>query len=253
MHRLFSPDRNSNPRIKGALKGSFEGSKETRKLFPHSTAQITISIGQPVHEGERFQETIRLVNQFKNAVIMVDDSLQWRTLGIADPKATDDALIKEAISMGDEWLERNKPFYSQLTIPYSIVRWKDWVDTPEYLEAIQFAQDAYANNAPFRKGIEDNIQIFLERFLKQHPLKELSPQAAELCRQYAIEETGVMVKLWPRLKTHFEVYPSKRNPAMDAAYQLWIKKEHPDLLQPVSIRFKRHYRETMPTPKANLP
>lgn len=44
--------------------------------------------------------------------------------------------------------------------------------------------------------------------------------------------------LWPELNCHFEVYPSKRNFAMDATHRRFVLPEHSDLLHAVAIKFK---------------
>jgi len=58
-----------------------------------------------------------------------------------------------------------------------------------------------------------------------------------LCFNYLIEECTALC-LWPELNCHFEVYPSRRNAAMDATHRYFVLPDYPDLLHGLSIKFK---------------
>lgn len=66
------------------IKASFrENPVEERKRFPQSTCLMPISVGQTIHEGEKFKAVIKLINKsFKACTILVDDSVQRHTIGI---------------------------------------------------------------------------------------------------------------------------------------------------------------------------
>ncbi|MFT3742281.1 MAG: hypothetical protein QM752_06405 [Gammaproteobacteria bacterium] len=235
--RFFSQNKEST-----RLKTTFNCPVEYRKQFPASTAQITISVGQPVHEGERIEGVVQLVNRsFKDCIIMLDDSIQSYTNAIAAPHKSKEMLLAEAIKAGDEYLERNGPiFKANLTIPYRIKRWKDWLGTPEWRAAVREMREAYAVNSEFHQGINACVNTFLQRYEKnklQHTYDRA--HAEKLCITYLVEECGVMKDLWTTLGSHFEVYPSGRNEAMDATYKLFIEPKSPHLLRPVAIRFNR--------------
>ena len=235
-----------NQSTKPRLKTTFSCSKDYRQQFSVSTAQITMSVGQPVHEGERLTNVIQLVNRsFARCKIMIDDSIQWYTLAMGTSCHTKEELITKAIMAGDDYLERTKDiFNNNLTIPFEIIRWRDWMGTPEWERAIATMHKAYSENNAFHQAIDNCAHTFLTRYEKNHDLSDYHPaRAKELCTHYLLEECGVMQNLWIKLGCHFEIYPSGRNEAMDATYKLFIEPQYPHLLRPVAIRFNRRNKE----------
>lgn len=136
------------------VKASFrENSPEERRLFPQSTCLMPISVGQAIYEGEKFSAVIKLVNaSFKQCTILVDDSVQRHTIGIMN-HATPDELYQLAVAEGDAWLKRNEMAYSQLTIPFNIMRWDDWYNSPNYISSHLLVQNEYDSNDSFREAI----------------------------------------------------------------------------------------------------
>lgn len=228
---------------KSWLKGSFGCRKAERDSFASSRIQLTISVGQSHHENERLAVTIDAINKYPplEVVIMLDDSLQWRSLKIDNQLLTDEDAFELAVRSGDEWLERNFSTYNSLKVPYQIVRWKDWLGTPVYVEAVAFATKAYTSNPIFKTAIDANVASYLKRKPHLEPTSALFSRAEKLSRLYCLEEAGVMAKLWtqPPLACQYEIYPSKRNEAMSAAFDLWIKDESPGILHPITLRFNR--------------
>ncbi len=219
------------------LKTSFICSAKERALFSKSTAQITISVGQPIHEGEQMANIFRLVsNRFPRCKIMIDDSIQWYTLAIDAPDKSKAELMQAAIQAGDDYLARLN--LRPLTIPYEIIRWRDWLNTPEWLSAIDSMRQAYQINPAIRVAIDNCTATFLERYKKKHPNYN-HERGVALCTQYLLEECGVMKDLWPKLGCEYEIYPSPRNEAMAATYQDYIQPFYPHLLKPVAIRSNR--------------
>ena len=223
------------------VKASFrENPPEERKLFPQSTCLMPISVGQTIHEGAKFEAVIKLINaSFKYCTILVDDSVQRHTIGILN-NATLDELYELAVAEGDAWLERNALAYQQLTIPYDIMRWDDWYNSPNYINSHLRVKNEYDSNALFRQAIHANIDDFLTRFLARVDRSSVDNERAfNLCRDYLIEECAVMC-LWTEKHYDFEVYPSGRNKAMAATYEYLIKPSYPNYLRPVALRFKKY-------------
>src|ERR1700722_18928644 len=105
------------------VKASFRGCPiSDRKLFPHSTCIMPISIGQRIHEGEKLSAAIKLINSnFKACCLLVDDSIQRYTMKITHD--TDiNYLHQIALKEGSAWLERNLNTLNLLTIPHDIKR-----------------------------------------------------------------------------------------------------------------------------------
>lgn len=109
------------------VKASFrENPVEERKTFPQSTCLMPISVGQAIHEGDKFKAVIKLINSsFKHCTILVDDSVQRHTIGILN-NVSHDKLYQIAVDEGDAWICRNEQAYNQLTIPFNVMRWDDW-------------------------------------------------------------------------------------------------------------------------------
>lgn len=223
------------------VKASFrENPVEERKLFPQSVCLMPISVGQAIHEGAKFEAVIKLINNsFKQCTILVDDSVQRHTIGIINHSSPEE-LYQLAVAEGDAWLKRNKMAYNQLTIPFDIMRWDDWYNSPNYINSHLRVQKEYDTNETFRLAIHANIDEFLTRYLSRYSPEEIDHERAfMLCLEYLIEECAVMC-LWTEKAYDFEVYPSGRNKAMGATYHHLIKPYFPNYLRPVALRFKKY-------------
>lgn len=210
-----------------------------RKTFHNSKCLMPISIGQKVHEGDKFLSTIKLINaSFKSCVILIDDSVQRHTIKITDC-SDEDTLYNKAIYEGNLWLERNQKIYTQLTIPYYIIRWDKFLRHPEFRNKYAIIDNLYNYNENYKKAIDNNIEIFLSRYLKRLENDIDYQYAFSCCLDYLKEEcTGLC--LWIEEECEFEVYPSGRNESMFATYELLIKPSHPNLLKSVALRFKKY-------------
>ncbi|WP_454781911.1 hypothetical protein [Legionella sp. WA2022007384] len=227
------------------IKASFrENPVEERKLFPQSSCLMPISVGQAIHEGEKFAAVIKLINaSFKQCTILVDDSVQRHTIGIMNYAAPDE-LYQLAVQEGDDWLKRNEMAYNELTIPFEIMRWDDWYNSQNYINNHIRVQKEYNANESFRDAINANIDEFLTRYLSRFSAVDVDHERAfSLCLDYLIEECSVMC-LWTEKAYDFEVYPSGRNKAMAATYEHLIKPYYPDYLRPVALRFKKYPAKT---------
>ena len=223
------------------VKASFrDNPPEERKLFSQSTCLMPISVGQTIHEGEKFEAVIKLINNsFKQCTILVDDSVQRHTMGIIN-HATPDELYQLAVSAGDSWLKRNEMAYSQLTIPFEIMRWDEWYNSPNYIKSHLRLKKEYDSNKLFQQAIHANINDFLRRYLNRLNQEDIDYQRGfRLCLDYLIEECAVMC-LWTEKAYNFEVYPSGRNNAMAATWHYLIKPHYPHYLRPVALRFKKY-------------
>lgn len=229
------------------IKASFrENPPEERKLFPQSTCLMPISVGQAIHEGAKFAAVIKLINaSFKQCTILVDDSVQRHTIGIMN-HASPEELYQLAVTEGDLWLKRNQMAYEELTIPYDIMRWDDWYNSPNYINSHLRVKNEYDTNESFRQAIHANIDDFLTRYLSRFNPEEIDNERAfRLCLDYLIEECAVMC-LWTEKAYDFEVYPSGRNKAMAATYHYLIKPFYPEYIRPVALRFKKYPAKVAP-------
>lgn len=230
---------------KMVTKASFRGNPpEERKQFSEASCLMPISVGQAVHENEKFTAVVKLVNaSFKTCTILVDDSVQRHTLAICS-ELDPDALYDDALALGQQWLLRNQIRYAELTIPYQILRWDDWLKHPDFEMQLERVRRFYSDNLQYRASIHQNVDDFLTRYLG----RESSPfwdkqRSVRLCIDYLLEECAVMC-LWTHGEYHFELYPSGRNQAMRATYEMLIKPQFPEHLRSVAVRFKKYTQIT---------
>ena len=102
----------------------------TKETFKQAKCLLTISVGQEVHEDNKFAATIDLVNaSFGSAVLLIDDSLQRHSMAL-NKNQNADFFYDISIAEGDLWLERNKKHYQNLTILEEIIRWDKWLKHP---------------------------------------------------------------------------------------------------------------------------
>jgi hypothetical protein len=199
---------------------------------------LTISVGQEAHEKEKFSSTIDLVNKsFKSCVLGVNDILQRHTMALYSNKSADD-FYDISVLEGNAWLIRNEEFYSKFTIPVEIVRWDKWLFHPELENKKKFILKAINDDLEYRSSFSVTIDEFLRRFSNRSEVgKDKMRYMHQVCLDYLVEECAAMC-LWVDMECHFDIYPSKRNPAMQATHERFILPYYPDLLHPVAIKFK---------------
>ena len=229
------------------VKASFQKCPlKDRAEFGFSKCLMPISIGQKCHEGDKLSATIELVNRsFKSCVILIDDSVQRHTLNIISPEKKLNELYEQSIREGDGWLLRNKHIVNSIKIPFYIIRWDKWLYHENFNLKYEKVDKLYNNNASYRESIDINIQEYVERFKKKGIAFD-EKHAFSCCLNYLKEECAGMC-LWIDESCEFELYPSGRNHAMQATYDLLIKPYYPNLLRSVGVRFKK-YRKKMENP-----
>jgi hypothetical protein len=222
--------------IKAAYRYIDEAS---RAKFCNSQCLLTISVGQEVHENEKFETTVDLINNsFCSCIMLVDDSLQRHTMVLDRIESAED-MHQIAIDEGDRWLSRNEKYFSKLTNLNKIIRWDTWLNHPNYLSNQKMITDAIENDSAYKGVFENTIHEFLQRYYSRLLDRvHFDPQRGyKLCFDYLIEECTAMT-LWPELECQFEVYPSKRNFAMDETHKRFVVPKWPEFLHAVAIKFK---------------
>jgi tRNA-dependent cyclodipeptide synthase len=220
------------------IKPVFKCPQEYKDRFLESTCLLTISVGQEVHEGDKFEATIDLINgQFKNITILIDDVLQRHSMMLVSTQTPED-IYQHSLEEGDLWLARNHSVYSRLSSPYNIIRWENWYLHTQYQSTHNKIKALYANDQEFAESFNATTSVFLERFMRRQPtLTKNYDTAFQLCLDYLFEECSALC-LWVEEGYHFEVYPSQRNLAMSITHEKLIKPNHPNFLLPVAIKFK---------------
>ena len=220
------------------IKPVFKCPEEHKNIFKQSRCLLTISVGQEVHEGEKFSATIELVNDaFQECVILVDDTLQRHSMKF-ESHLTIEELYQVALEQGDLWMARSEPVYSKMTIPYKVLRWNKWLHHKNYNSVNSILRNIYEIDSQYRSQIDASVIQFLDRyFSRANKAVVTKDDAFQLCLDYLLEECTALC-LWVEEGCQFEVYPSKRNSAMTETHERFVLPNYPDLLYPVAIKFK---------------
>jgi hypothetical protein len=169
--------------------------------------------------------------------MMIDDSLQRHTM-VLDREESADELHDIAVAEGDSWLVRNEKYYSKLD-NLTIIRWDRWLNHPNYRSEQAMLKQVMHEDFTYKQIFDNTITEFLTRYCARLIAREDFNQERgyQLCFDYLLEECTAMT-LWPELGCHFEVYPSKRNFAMDETHKRFVLPHYPDLLHAVAVKFK---------------
>lgn len=211
--------------------------EELKKTFSESRAQLTISVGcSKKHYGEYFKASLeKAAKDFKDVVIMVDDSVQWRTLAIEieDSEKRNEANLRDiADKNAEDWFSENQQYIDACKEKYpgkiKLIRWKDF-DAVEVQRAVNEMTQIYHNNERMRIAIDQTAAEFLERVRRRNPPVPshcTDEDILMMSRNYLIEECGVMRKIWPKYHAQYELYPAKRTRAMEETHRLYIQEQN---------------------------
>lgn len=206
------------------------------KQLKKSTCILSISVGQPAHEGDKLAATIKLVEQtFGSCIIMVCDSLQRHTLYIF--KNCDDKpdIHTYANQLGDDWLKRNAQAIAQLHIPYKISRWDEWLSHKLYRNQKQVVDELFIYDQEFKSSVQNFTNEFISRCHKRKQIGFDFERLYSASLEYAKEECAVM-PLWIEEKAAFELYPGNRPKPLNIAYKHFVQDKN--LLVWLKIRFR---------------
>jgi len=227
------------------FKIGFSCSDSYKKIFHESKCLLPVSVGQSVHEGDRFAETIQSVDEkFRSWTLLIDDTLQRHTLMINSEMSENEAYKLSKI-LGDEWIERNFNCLSRLFgnsnahKKIEMIRWDYWAHHKKYEFHHGIIKDEYENNIEYQTSIDNTVDEFIRRYKNRLPDFHLfnESRAQKLCRDYLFEECTALC-LWTEGKYQFEAYPGPRNEAMSKTHSLFIAPKNPNMLNPIRIRFK---------------
>ena len=217
------------PKRKAVLKSQYKSE------FYRSSCCLTISVGQPAHEGEYLCTTIESVSKcFSSCIIIVGDTLQRHNLQILTALSDDQANLK-AEQLGKQWYERNADMLNNLRIPMKVVYWDYWRYHINFQNKLMIIKNLYQKNVEFQQCIYDVAQEFINRNINK--IAVISDIAFDLCKEYLLEECAGML-LWADDGIHFDVYPNNRNNAMNFVYRDVISNYDSSLVRHLRIKFK---------------
>ncbi len=220
------------------LKPVLKCNHNLKSKFAASSCLLTISVGQESHEGERNATTMSLISAtFQSCIITLHDSLQRYTIELTKEQDAD-FFHETAISAGNNWLARNKKYFSYFQNEPKVIRWDDWLKDPDYETYKNIITQTIQLDASYQNTFENTIDEYLTRYIKRLDNPESFDQnrAHALCLDYLIEECAVLC-LWQKTGCQFELYAGKHNAAMQETRKRFISHMHPNLIQPVMIGF----------------
>lgn len=215
--------------------------------FKNSRCVVIISVGNEAHEGDRFIATLQRVNRhFKECDIAVNDSLQRNTMQITDLNSESE-VHQKANQAGADWIKRNEHAFSQLTIPYSIFRWDEYITQPDFQNSKTIVENAYETDDAFKLAMHSSINQYITRNQKKIGDKLVDEKRVfKLCFKYLIEECAVIMLMWAEKNYNFIIYSSNMIDVMQAAHKKFVEPTSPHLLRWVRIKLKTKLKKETP-------
>jgi len=209
-----------------------------RARFSKSHAVLFIEVGEFYQEGERLLALLRFINtKFKRCTIILGDTLQ-RHLLQAKERTDAASAYTQALVKGNEWMEKNSFIYQRLGIPFTIVRWEEWLKHPDYQYNRKRLDQLYLSNAGFRIVFDEMVQKISKRW---QALSEVQDAARldTLCTDYLKEKCAVVIS-WAKCGYDFAIFTRRMNEVMNQLYLIFIKPFYANKMVPVILRFKKY-------------
>jgi tRNA-dependent cyclodipeptide synthase len=173
----------------------------------YDTARLEISVGQPYHEGAKFEATVEWVrHRFSQVIVSVNDTLQRFNLmferGLSENRAM--AVARHA---GSEWIQRQRPALARLP-GCAISRWNEWLSHPDFAAVLAQTGALYETHHGFRDAVCANIGALWSRKRGSSSVyaEENFAQFFALSQQYILEETAVFSLMF-RERPAVDIYP----------------------------------------------
>jgi hypothetical protein len=216
------------------INATFQGASQYKHLFPRSHCLVAVSVGSDAHEGDRFEATLKLINKnFSRCTILVGDSLQRHNLPLLEMKTSDNDY-KHSIYLGDQWIQRNINAITSLTITNTIRRWDEWLKSSYFPQHLKYVKSCYEKNKTLQMAIDASINEFTYRFRKN--LNNINLDLIyKASFDYLCEEIAILMLMMPEEKYDYIIYPGKKIDAIEASYELILKRSHKHLMRWVRI------------------
>jgi PAS domain S-box-containing protein len=212
---------------------------------------LTISVGQRVHEGEKFKAALELVNRkFKKCTVAVCDTLQRHSFAVLS-NLDGDELHNVSKQCGDQWINRNIEYCEQiLKIPFKIIRWDEWLQTDEYKIFRRQIDKLYKQDDKF-SNIVNSLAIEFNDRLKNRGNNFDSSRGVRLSIEYILEECAAMCQ-WYEEGYDVDIYPSGRNEAIEYSFSVIMADYYGKLVLPASLNFKKNHTQDYLTSEVTI-
>lgn len=201
---------------------------------------IFFNLGIEEYSGEKLKALLSLINKnFNECTIILGDSLQRHNFPFFKEHSKE-SFEKACNNEGTEWLNQNFHYFiDELKIPFKIVRWNYFLNHEKYPEFLKKIEELCQNNENYNSILAKTAEEYIDR---QSSLASKNKEIYDACYKYLIEEAAAMC-IWPEFQSEYEIYISKRNDLMNLVYQDILKPEYGNLLQPLSLRYKKKNNE----------
>lgn len=185
-----------------------------------NNALLMISLDNVMTRGANLEAIIHKINKtFLHCDIMLCDTLNRFNIMAIDDISEYEAY-KVALERGNDWLRENEQILKDLSINHRVIRWDEWLKNVNFKSKLNIVQQEFNNNPTYKKALYDTAYQYLSR--RKIHASPFASSNLEQCIKYLQEECAVML-LWGDNGYQYELYTAKRNFAMDATYNIFIK------------------------------
>lgn len=198
---------------------------------------LPISVGQPYHEGKKFEATLDLVNKtFSECVILVCDTLQRYSTAILEKKSPEQ-IMDFSKHEGIKWVKRNKRYVDKLKIPYELSTWDEWLNHSKFKEYFHNINKLYNSNKDYADILDKNVRDYVERLKSREENIDLII-ATQYSLMYLKEECAAMSLCFIENHCDFLLYLNLIEPVDKTLKVLEDVKRNGSIM--LGIRFKKH-------------
>lgn len=173
----------------------------TKGYIAFGSATLGVSLGNRNSEGARIKAVATwLSGRFSHVIIDLSDTLNRYNV-MADFGLSEVEAELKCRKEGDEWIKNNVPIFQKLGINFSVIRWDERLNDPNFKAEFERMKQAYTENAELRLAVNNDISAFLKR--RGKTLDSISAEQHRLYTLYLLEEVTAH-------SLHFEKMPSAR-------------------------------------------
>lgn len=199
---------------------------ESKANLQRAVCLLPISVGEPYHEKETLEETLKLIRGagFAKCIIVVADTLQRHNFlidSIADSTFSQSEAEARARTtakeFGDEWLKRNQSCIDRYfaDFDYQILRWDDCLAYSGFFQRFSVLDEYYRDRtSSFSRSVNKICGQRISHYLKMGKLDGSDAHISvtrDLIKSYVCEEGAIML-LWRDMGYQYMAYPSSHNP-----------------------------------------
>lgn len=180
----------------------------TSDLFSRKKCYLGISLENPLFAGDSLKAMLLwAAEKFEQCLVIVGDYLARFDEQIITG-CDENHAGKLAIKRGDLFISQTREIFGCLPADkVRLTRWKEHLQTEEFIRSKRMLDDIFESNKDFRKSVEYDASSFVERQKKHNKhLAADADVALRLCCRYILEEIAVFSMLSER-GWGVELYP----------------------------------------------